>query len=91
MTRRRSAFTLVELLAVLVLLGLLTGLALPALARRSMRDGNDEVSPRTEAIISGRALTVIVDSGGSWITYLPDGQAVVIRGSGIDPLTGKVR
>jgi len=82
--------TLVELMVVLLILGLVTGIA--SFAVRALRSPAESERAkglsraRAAAIRSGRALSVPAGSG-AMIRFLPDGRAI---GRGLDPLTGEL-
>jgi prepilin-type N-terminal cleavage/methylation domain-containing protein len=82
--------TLVELMVVLLILGLVTGLAsfaVGALRSPAESERAKEMSrARAAAIRSGKALSVPAESGAV-IRFLPDGRAI---GHGVDPLTGEL-
>jgi prepilin-type N-terminal cleavage/methylation domain-containing protein len=93
---QRSAFTLVELLMVIAVLGLISGIAgLTLASRRTPRDSEwlrELRRARSEAIRTGMpvwARNLVpphTDSHGLISPlFLPDGRAV---GAGVDPLTG---
>lgn len=82
----RSGMTLVELLVVLVILGVLSGVAVGAISSLKTPQGQIRSSPsaRVSAIRSGAAISTW-DSAGRLLLYLPDGRVLA---PGIDPLTG---
>jgi prepilin-type N-terminal cleavage/methylation domain-containing protein len=80
--------TLVELMVVLLILGLITGvssLAVGSLKSPAVSEQGRRLSQaRAAAIRSGKAVSV-PGEGGEVIRFLPDGRAF---GRGVDPLTG---
>jgi prepilin-type N-terminal cleavage/methylation domain-containing protein len=82
--------TLIELVVVLAILGVLSGVTAAAfggLRRPEAGTWSSEVSrARAAAIRSGRRVVVQGDRGTRAV-LLPDGRAV---GAGLDPLTGEV-
>ncbi len=85
-----AGVTLVELLVVLVILGLVSGvslLAIPALRPSPEGAQIEEIHrARAEAIRVGQEITMTIDS--SPVRFLPDGR---VLGGPIDPLTGAWR
>jgi type II secretory pathway pseudopilin PulG len=82
-----AGVTLVELLAVLLMLGLLLGVSGMALGSLSTPKESKRVRDleraRATAIRTGIASSVTLDS--AIVRFLPDGRAL---GPGVDPLTG---
>ena len=82
--------TLVELMLVLLILGLITGIS--SLAMGSLKSPTVSEHARTlsqaraAAIRSGKAVSVSGE-GGDVVRFLPDGRAA---GRGVDPLTGEL-
>lgn len=75
LTRGREGSTLIELLIVLVVLALLTGLVTPALTAVPEVDASDaETRVRLSAVRSG--VTIVTDS----LVALPDGRVIRRKG-----------
>jgi prepilin-type N-terminal cleavage/methylation domain-containing protein len=83
--------TLVELMVVLVILGLLTGVSALSVASLRPTGASRRLAAlraaRAAAIHTGRAVTVRAE-GGMPILFLPDGRAI---GAVVSPFTGEPR
>lgn len=80
---KRDAFTLVEVVVALAILGLVLGIATLAVGSLKMPSGSGQVAKlmeaRAQAIRSGDPMEI------EGVLFLPDGRAI---GEGMDPLTG---
>lgn len=83
----RRGTSLLELMIVLLILGLVAGIAGGTItSNRAGVTGSDDsvlADARLRAAREGQPLRILYH--GRWLLFLPDGQA---RGAGLDPLTG---
>lgn len=98
MTELRLAFTLAELLVVLVVLGILTGVVGVTLYRAPEKVAVPEwqaviSAARDSALSYGATVTILVrrDSSVARVTVIPDGRVVADADLEVDLLTGAQR
>jgi prepilin-type N-terminal cleavage/methylation domain-containing protein len=94
MPRGRAAFTLVELIVVLAILGLISGVSGLALASLKAPRESEVVRQlrrsREKAILGGKPIHTVMNDASrtTRVLFFPDGRAF---GPGVDPLTGALR
>lgn len=93
---RRSGVTLIELLVTVAVLGILSGVAAPALLRPVAPDSTSPAfiaeQLRRAALRDGTEKSAVVtrDSASAVLTAYPDGSLVADSGLAVDALTGTV-
>lgn len=94
--RARSGFTLLEMLLVIFILGMLTGIAGLSLARVPVHAPISRVQAelaeaRRAAVLDGRIVTVEIatDSSRVTATFFPDGSGLVDGNERVDRLSGR--